>query len=771
MTHIISESSPAKRWLEAFPIGNGHIGAMIFGGIEQEKIQLNDDTLYGGRKLTADPPDAGKHIGEIRELILNSENNKAYELCDKYLLGNPPFVRSYQEVGNLYVDFEQLGEAKDYKRVLDLRTGVVHINYQEGDASIEREFFADFANDVLWVRLSSDKPVLHVSLRLEREQDAQTSAKNGMLLLTGQIVDPWTQLQGDGGYHMRFAAGARVSTDGRESVKGGTLTIQNATQIVIAYTSFTDYCFETLDFDRSIHPAETVEERLNAIDFNDYETCKQANEEYFSSLFDRVTLNIAGGEGESLDITALQEETRRGNYVDMLIQKTFDFGRYLLISSSLPPGTLPANLQGIWGEGFDMPWGADFHTNINLQMNYWPAHVCNLAETAELLNQFLEKLTIPGAYTARVMYNAGGWTLHHLVDCFGKTCLHDGIWGATPMSGPWLARHLWEHYEFTGDKDFLRRAYPILRGAVRFLLDFMVEDRQGRLVTIPSASPENEFWLNGEKMFLTYSSTMDVEITLDIFDKIKLAAKALACEDDPIIAEVEEAALKLPAFQISKNGNLCEWIEDYEEVEPGHRHVSHLYGLYPADVIKKDNPEIFQAARKAIERRLAHGGAGTGWSKAWTINFFARFCDGNAAYQHAAEMVQQCFESNLFDMHPPFQIDGNFGFTAGIAEMLLQSHEGTYEARIIDILPALPDAWKEGSVKGLVARGNVEVDIAWKNGIAEKITLHPAYKGRLHVRYPNIREYRKVFTCQIVDDTAIFDVEAGKKYEFYAAQH
>lgn len=272
-------------------------------------------------------------------------------------------------------------------------------------------------------------------------------------------------------------------------------------------------------------------------------------------------------------------------------------------------------------------------------------------------------------------------------------------------------------------------------------------------------------------MFLTYSSTMDVEITLDIFDKIKLAAKALHYEYDPIIAEVDEAALKLPPFQISKNGNLCEWIEDYEEVEPGHRHVSHLYGLYPADVIKKDNPEIFQAARKAIERRLAHGGAGTGWSKAWTINFFARFCDGNAAYQHAAEMVQQCFESNLFDMHPPFQIDGNFGFTAGIAEMLLQSHEGTYEARIIDILPALPDAWKEGSVKGLVARGNVEVDIAWKNGIAEKITLHPAYNGCLHVRYPNIREYRKVFTCQIVDDTAIFDVEAGKKYEFYAAQH
>lgn len=772
MNSYLHESKPASRWLEAYAMGNGHIGAMVYGGVECDSIKMNDDTLYSGKKMCADAPDGAAHIDEIRKLILEDRNEEAYDACGKYLLGDPLFVRSYQEVCDVVLKSNVEGVAEDYKRTLDMRTGVASAVYTLNGTKIKREYFISFDKDVMLVKTIAEKPILDISVSMKRDRDCSVRAYENYVVLNGQLVDLPTDIQGEGGSNMRFAAALKVFSDGEITAddEQKTVTAKGASYVTVVYSSHTDYDFSQLSLDRSIEPFAEAKKKADAIADADYDEYKRKNSEFIAELYDRVSLKL-DDDAPELDITELQANAREGRYINALVEKTFNFGRYLLITSSLKPGTLPANLQGIWGEGYDMPWNADFHTNINLQMNYWPAHVCNLAETAEPLNDFLEKLTIPGAETAKNMYHAGGWTLHHLVDCFGKTCMHDGVWGATPLSGPWLSRHLWEHYEFTGDMDFLKnKAYPILEGASRFLLDYMIDDGTGRLVTAPSASPENAFLLNGVRTYLTYSSTMDVEIILDIFDKTVAAAKLLGKENDAIINEIREALPRLPKLRVSeKYGNLCEWIEDYEETELGHRHVSHLYGLYPADVITRKDMTIFNAARKAIDRRLENGGAGTGWSRAWTISFFARFRDGDAAYYHVSEFVKKCCENNLFDMHPPFQIDGNFGFTAGVAEMLVQSHDGEACDRTISILPALPSEWKNGSVNGLKARGNIDVSMEWKNGKAVKVVLKPVFDTVIKVECDGIGEMKHTFETTLDGNVARFNAVAGREYVFYIA--
>ncbi len=767
--NLMHEIKAASEWLEAFPLGNGHIGAMVFGRVDKDKIELNDDTLYAGRNMEADATHALEHLDDIRKMLLEGKNIEAYAEC-QHLMGEPLAVRSYQEVGSIYIEDNIEGDVTNYSRSLDMRTGIANIKYEKNGVTIKREYFVSAPLDTMFVVTKAMDNVLDFTVSLERGRDCSLRVIDNTITLNGQIVDITEKHTGKGGANIRFAAAARVVTDGviKLDTKTNKINVTNASEVTILYTSHTNYDFDNLSLDNNINPLDTVLSKLDGISINSYCKAKQEAAKAVSSLYDRVSVKFTDDPSD-LHVTELKKAAANGEHIDTFAEKMFNFGRYLLITSSMKPGTLPANLQGIWGEGFQMPWNADFHTNINLQMNYWPAHTCNLAETAVCLNNFLERLTVPGAKTAKVTYNAGGWTLHHLVDSYGKTCMHDGVWGATPMNGPWLSRHLWDHYEFTDDKAFLQnQAYSIIKGACRFILDFLIEDSQGRLVTAPSSSPENEFILNDQKSFLTYSSVMDTEIILDIFDKMKLAARTLECTDDPIIAEIDAAIPRLPKLKISEryNGTLCEWIEDYEEVYPDHRHVSHLYGVYPADVITRETPELYEAARKSIDRRLAHGGAGTGWSRAWTINFFARFRDGEKAYEHISAFLDKCSANNMFDLHPPFQIDGNFGFTSGVAEMLIQSHEGELDERLISILPALPSAWKNGYANGLKARGGIVVDIEWKDGKPSKVSFTPRHDRVIKVECAGIGLMNKDFEADISGDIAIFTAKRNTTYTF-----
>jgi alpha-L-fucosidase 2 len=436
----------------------------------------------------------------------------------------------------------------------------------------------------------------------------------------------------------------------------------------------------------------------------------------------------------------------------MLYAVYFQFGRYLLMSSSRP-GTLPANLQGIWCEHIKAPWNSDFHTNINLQMNYWPAEVCNLAECQEPLFDLMESLVKPGSETARRHYGARGWVVHHVTDVWGFTSPADGVWGIWPVGAAWLAQHPWEHYRFSGDTKFLaRRAYPLMKEAARFLLDYMVEAPPGtpvagRLVTCPSHSPENTFIAsNGQRSMFTYGATMDIEIAHNLFTNCIQAIDALCPDgsfDGEFRAELVAARNRLPPLAISKRtGGLQEWVMDYEEAEPGHRHMSHLFGLHPGDQITlRGTPALAKAARTTLERRLSHGGGHTGWSRAWIVNFFARLEDGEKAYENLRGLLCQSTLPNLLDNHPPFQIDGNLGGTAGIAEMLLQSHAGE-----IALLPALPKAWRAGYVHGLRARGGVNVSMQWSKGCLMMATLRPQQEGQVRVRLPQNVEMTRCVT-------------------------
>lgn len=715
----------ASSWNEALPLGNGRLGAMVYGATDFNKnsteiIQLNEDTLWVRPEVECRiNPDAKEYLPKVRDLLMKGDILPAEMYAKAALMATPKYQTPYQTLGELHLFFDDHRDRKpeNYRRELDLETAVMNISYELGDVLYKRELFISAEDQVMMMKLStSKKNALTFTAHLSRKTSGPVY----------KCDDKSVALEGSAGAKgVNYASIISAeSVDGKVYAIGDHLMIEGATEVTLYLSAKTDYYGE--------NPLEVCKKQLRDARMKSYKELKERHIKEYSTYFNRVDFNLDVEKYNHLPTNERLEGYKENKDMD-LASLYFHYGRYLLISCSRP-GTKAANLQGIWNDMLLPPWDSKYTININTEMNYWPAEICNLSECHEPLFDLLEGAIDSGRKTAREMYGCKGFVIHHNIDGFGDTAPVDASVSSTiwPMGGAWLSLHLWEHYRYTGDTTFLRdKALPIIKEAIEFFMDYLVEDEDGRLLSGPSISPENCYIHgNGNTGYLCMAPAMDNQILHELYTAYIKGAKVIG-GDDAFCQEVKTYLDKLPELKIGKDGRIMEWMNEFGEKEPGHRHISHLFALYPGNQISPiHTPEFSKAAKKTLYGRLQNGGGHTGWSRAWIINFWARLLDAEKALMNIGELFRTSTLPNLLDNHPPFQIDGNFGATAAMVEMLMQSSEEE-----IHILPSLPTEWSKGSIKGIKTVGGYEIHMEWANGKLETLNILSPCDGSLNIRY------------------------------------